>query len=137
MKMNLEINLKGNVLNDGVHDAAIIGINTMGEGKDITNEVLCRAEDGTKFVFKMTGVRVFNISFYGPQNIISDCTILNQTDASAALAEIRDLEKYTFNSIASLKSLILNGDLTLFQINPSVGAAIDCICSSVSLETIS
>jgi len=133
-QQKIELSSDGAVQNKGIHDAAIFETTMSGEGDRVSAIVRCRSEEGTVFVFRIEGVRVFTTTFFGSQNVINDCLIISRRDAQSELAEVKDLERYTFEKYDVLNALIKKGDLTLLQFIPSVGAQIDCICKTVVLE---
>lgn len=138
MSVSTEIKLSSNgvVINEGVHDAAIIDVKLSGEDENVNAIISCRSEKGEVFNFKFSAVRLFDLSFFGSQNVIRDFLVLTNVDAEDFVRDLKDLEKYTFEKYANLSNLVKQGSLIFARFAPAVGAQITIICKNVELLSI-
>lgn len=128
--MQLELDTDGTLLNKGIHDSTIIDVKISGDQATVS----CVSEQDQLHLFNFTGVKLFDVRFYGNQNVIRDVLVFNKIDAESDLKGLPDLEKYTFFNISDVNKKIMLGELTLVWFAPSNGAQIVILCSTVTLE---
>lgn len=127
----VELNSNNEVINQGIHDAAIVDVKVNGEGKDVLASITCRPEVGNPFVFKFSGVLIFNVNFYGRQNIILDMYLFKNQDVLSELKKIPELSRMW--DFEDLNRKIQDENLTLISIVPSNGAELAIVCKELEM----
>lgn len=132
-EQQIELDSYGTITNHGIHDATIVEIRSVSEGKTSAISIRCKMETGGFFTLNFLGTIFYEINFYGPQNVILEISVITKQDATNFLNEIKNADAYIPFKFSDLSQSILHGNLTFVEISPSVGAQIKIICEKVEL----
>jgi hypothetical protein len=125
----LVVDSEGLVSLNGLHDSEILGL--VMDRRSSVLRIQLVTEAGRNFEFVLSGVRSLSANRFRVQNVVFRVFALSKVDVEREL--IREAEQLDILEVKEWSEKVKSGELTLFQVDASVGCELSCLCERVEV----
>jgi hypothetical protein len=132
--IKIKLDEDGVVENPFIQSSSLVGINISGEFGAQNLELDFISESGKNFRAHLSGVQFLFCNEFRSQNVVENFWVHTETDCEEVLRAEQEYLGIKESDMDSILGDIEDGSLLLFQLEPSIGTAIACICEAFSLS---
>ena len=132
--IKIKLDEDGIVENPFVHNSSLVGINISGKVDAQNLDLNFVSESGKYFQARLTGVHFLFCNEFRLENLVENFWVHTETDCEEVLRAEQEFLGIQESDMDSVLGDIEDGTLLLFQLEPSVGTAIACVCETLSLS---